>query len=209
MTVPCEFLLFAAPNDRLFTKNVATDIDSVNEIFDPDRVDGIYNQNASERAAAIALDRGTNYGVVRLELLEHLYEKLYMQRLRNSDESKWPARILANHTVLSASQSKDSRVILKLRSPKQHAITEEELEVDYIFTATGYRRNAHEEMLSDLKPLLAKSSGVSEKLPVSRDYQVLYDEGKINKHQAGIWLQGCNEETHGVSASLCSTKNRY
>jgi L-ornithine N5-oxygenase len=111
---------------------------SVNEIFDPDRVDGIYNQDPSERAAAIAQDRGTNYGVVRLELLEQLYEKLYMQNLRYSDESKWPARILSNRTVLSASQSTDSKVLLKLGS-QDIAITAEELEVDYVFTATGYQ----------------------------------------------------------------------
>lgn len=184
-------------------RNAVPDIVSVNEIFDPDRVDEIYNQDASGRAAAIALDRGTNYGVVRLELLEHLYEKLYMQSLCNPDESKWPARILANRIVLSASQSTDSRVILKLGSPKGHAITGEELEFDYVFTATGYRRNAHEDMLSGLRPLLSKSSATSEKLPVSRDYQVLYDEEKIDKHQAGIWLQGCNEGTHGVSFSVC------
>src|ERR1700722_3998701 len=92
---------------------------SVNEIFDPDRVEGIYNQNAPDRAAAIALDRGTNYGVVRLELLEHLYEKLYMQRLRNPDETQWPAQILPNRAVLSASQSSDSKIILKLGLTKE------------------------------------------------------------------------------------------
>lgn len=161
-------------------------------------MDGIYNQDASDRAAAISLDRGTNYGVVRLELLEHLYEKLYMQRLRNPDETKWSARILTNRTVLSTSKSTDSKVILKLGLPRENAAVEEELEVDYIFTATGYRRNAHEEMLSNLKPLLSNPSTSSEKLPVSRDYRVQYDEGKIDGNQAGIWLQGCNEETHGV-----------
>lgn len=162
-------------------------------------MDGIYNQDASERAAAIALDRGTNYGVVRLELLEHLYEKLYMQGLRNPDEATWPARILTDKTVLSASQTTDSRILLKLASAKGNIASEEELDVDYVFTATGYRRIAHEEMLSNLRPLLSESSATSEKLTVSRDYQVQYDEKKIDKKQAGIWLQGCNEATHGVS----------
>jgi L-ornithine N5-oxygenase len=164
-------------------------------------VDDIYNQDASERAAAIALDRGTNYGVVRLELLEHLYEKLYMQRLRNTDEVTWPARIITNSTVVSASQTPDSRLLLKLGSVKGNDASEEELEIDYVFAATGYRRNAHEEMLSNLRPLLSESSATAEKLPVSRDYHVQYDEKKIDRKQAGIWLQGCNEATHGVSSS--------
>jgi L-ornithine N5-oxygenase len=180
----------------------------VNEIFDPDRVDGIYNQDASARAAAIALDRGTNYGVVRLELLEHLYEKLYMQNLRNPDESKWPARILTNRTLLSASQSADSKVVLKLGLQNANTTVAEELEVDYVFTATGYRRNAHEELLSDLKPLLPESPVNAERLPVSRDYQVQYDGRKIDRNQTGIWLQGCNEETHGVRPPLLSAKNQ-
>jgi L-ornithine N5-monooxygenase len=176
---------------------------SVNEIFDPDRVEGIYNQNAPDRAAAIALDRGTNYGVVRLELLEHLYEKLYMQRLRNPDETQWPAQILPNRAVLSASQSSDSKIILKLGLTKEkgqeRTSDEEDLEVDYVFAATGYRRNAHQEILTDLKPLLSNHLTDSEKLPVARNYRVQYDEGKVDGSQAGIWLQGCNEETHGVS----------
>ena len=173
---------------------------SVNEIFDPDRVDGIYNQNSSERAAAIALDRGTNYGVVRLELLEHLYEKLYMQRLQNPDEKQWKCRIIPNRTVLSASQGPDSTVTLKLGAPnpKEGQDEEDELEVDYVFTATGYLRNAHEDMLRDIRVLLPDALADEEKLPVARGYKVEYDDNKVAK-RAGIWLQGCNEGTHGVT----------
>lgn len=179
---------------------------SVNEIFDPDRVDGIYSQDPSERAAAIALDRGTNYGVVRLELLEHLYEKLYMQRLQNSDEQQWRARIIPNRAILSAKQSSDSGVTLKL-SPPDHRrsgddrAVEEDLEVDYVFTATGYKRNAHEDMLSEIQNLLPSELEKKGKFPVARDYRVQWDESKVAK-EAGVWLQGCNEETHGVSCSI-------
>jgi L-ornithine N5-oxygenase len=174
----------------------------VNEIFDPDRVDGMYSQNSSDRAAAIALDRRTNYGVVRLELLEHLYEKLYMQRLRNSDEKKWRCRIIPNRTVISAMQSADSGVVLKLSLPRnkrsedgQH---EEDLEVDHVFTATGYQRNAHEDMLSETRQLLPPDLEKESNFPVARNYRIQFDETKIAR-EAGIWLQGCNEGTHGVS----------
>lgn len=34
--------------------------------------------------------------------------------------------------------------------------------------------------------------------PVGRDYKILYDDRKVDE-EAGIWLQGCNERTHGVS----------
>jgi len=38
----------------------------VNEIFDPDRVDKIYQQPADVRTRVIALDRATNYSVVKV-----------------------------------------------------------------------------------------------------------------------------------------------
>ncbi len=156
-----------------------------------------------DRAAAIALDRGTNYGVVRLELLEHLYEKLYMQRLRNPDASQWRCNIINNRAVITASQSSNSSLVLKLGIPEekrrqQDLDVEEELEVDYVFTATGYVRNAHKDMLSEVRSLLPSHLVKEGKFPVARDYRVQYDEGKVDK-RAGVWLQGCNEGTHGVS----------
>jgi L-ornithine N5-oxygenase len=176
----------------------------VNEIFDPDRVDGIYSQNPSERAAAIALDRGTNYGVVRLELLEHLYQKQYMQRLQSMDESQWRCRIIHNRTVISASQGSSSSVVLRLGDPdekKREESGDEELEVDYVFTATGYVRNAHENMLNEVRDLLPDNLRKDGKFAVARDYRVLLDRRKVDTRRAGLWLQGCNEGTHGVSAS--------
>lgn len=166
-------------------------------------MDGIYSQDPTERAAAIALDRGTNYGVVRLELLEYLYEKLYMQRLRNSDESQWKCRIIPNRAILSARQSSDSGVAIKLGLPDHmRAIedqdVEEDLEVDYVFTATGYKRNAHENMLSEIRELLPDDLEKEGKFLVARDYRVQWDESKVSP-EAGVWLQGCNEGTHGVS----------
>ena len=173
---------------------------SVNEIFDPDRVDGIYSQNPNERATAIALDRGTNYGVVRLELLEHLYQKQYMQRLESSDESRWRCRIIPNRTVLSASQISNSGVALRLGDldATKRGNGEDELEVDYVFTATGYVRNAHESMLAEVRTLLPESLQKEGKFAVARNYRVKLDEAKVDG-RAGVWLQGCNEGTHGVS----------
>ncbi|RDW69427.1 hypothetical protein BP6252_08447 [Coleophoma cylindrospora] len=171
----------------------------VNEIFDPDRVDGIYAQSPSERAAALALDRGTNYGVVRLTLLEHLYDEMYQQRLREPDSSKWRCQILPQRNVTSATQGDNGEVVMHLSSKSG----EEVLKADYVFAATGYQRNAHEEMLSSLSGLLPEKAEAGARLPVSREYKVLYDTEKIDK-SAGIWLQGCNEATHGLSDTLLS-----
>jgi lysine/ornithine N-monooxygenase len=71
----------------------------------------------------------------------------------------------------------------------------------------------HEEILSDLKTLLPPDQAHGERLPVARNYQVLYDGDKVDGSQAGVWLQGCNEATHGVSpppspSSLSLKKNK-
>lgn len=172
---------------------------SVNEIFDPDRVDRIFSQSPATRASSIALDRGTNYGVVRLSLLEHLYEKLYMQRLHDgNDSSKWRCQILSQRNVISATQAKEGKgVVLRMRNGEREG-DDEELEVDYVFVATGYVRNAHEEMLKGVEGVKGGKEG---KWSVRRDYRVQLDEEKVDR-RAGIWLQGCNEETHGVSFVL-------
>jgi len=125
-----------------------------------------------------------------------------MQRLRSDDETTWRCRIMPHRAVISASQSSDSFVLLKLGNPAEaDSEADEELEVDYVFAATGYRRNAHEDMLSEVRDLLPEENMKENKFPVSRDYRVCYDEEKVDD-KAGVWLQGCNEGTHGVSSFL-------
>jgi L-ornithine N5-oxygenase len=176
----------------------------VNEIFDADRVDGVFAKPAPLRAKALLADRATNYGVVRLELIEHLYEKLYMQRLRTKAED-WKLAIKTHRRVVAAVPEG-----AKLRLEMQQVLDDgsegedrEELTVDAVFVATGYVRNAHERMLEELAGLVPKefrSEGKGGKFPVGRDYKVLLD-GKRVDDSAGIWLQGCNEGTHGVCAA--------
>jgi L-ornithine N5-oxygenase len=120
---------------------------SVNEIFNPERIDDFYRRSWTRRRSDIAADRATNYGVVRLELIEQIYHDMYMQKI-----------------------------------------------------ATGYTRNAHETLLAKAEHL--RPSG-ADKWEVSRNYSVALDRSKVSPG-AGIWLQGCNEGTHGLSDSLLS-----
>ncbi len=66
---------------------------SVNEIFDPDRVNEIYALEDHERGLTIAENRPTNYSVVRPELLDRLYEKMYHQQLREPNKDRWKHQI--------------------------------------------------------------------------------------------------------------------
>jgi L-ornithine N5-oxygenase len=177
----------------------------VNEIFDPDRVDGVYAQDPEERRDAIRLDRATNYGVVRLTLLEHLNEKLYMQRIEEPDPTKWRCQILPHSHVIGVTEQDDSSLVLQL-DRKSHTKTGGDapplitsLHAHNVFVATGYVRNAHEQLLTETAACLPPRYVSGAAFPVGRDYKVQYNKEKVDDH-CGVWLQGCNESTHGVSS---------
>jgi L-ornithine N5-oxygenase len=187
----------------------------VNEIFDPDQVDGVYNQAANVRLDAIVSNRATNYGVVRLSLLEHLYEQLYEQRLRIPNSKDWKIRIKSNKQVVKttvSNHSTESKLVLQLKKVRDDGSAEtetEQLAVDAIFVATGYVRNAHQDMLKGTRRLLpTKHEREETKFPVGRNYRVEFDPQKVSP-DAGVWLQGCNESTHGVSLLAITPKICY
>ncbi|CZT53406.1 related to L-ornithine N5-oxygenase SidA [Rhynchosporium secalis] len=178
----------------------------VNEIFDPERVDGIFAEGAELRASRIKADKATNYGVVRLGLLEHLYEQFYMQRLKSEDERDWQVKMRTNRKVVR-SREVDGKLLLTFGKVVDDVQVvkegDEELLVDAVFVATGYERNAHEGMLVKTRALLTEMAIEAQKFPVRRDYKIAFDERKVATN-AGVWLQGCNESTHGLSDTLLS-----
>lgn len=198
MTRPCKSLFF--PLD--FFKHNRLTQHSVNEIFNPSRIDDVFHQPPSLRAAALASDRNTNYGVVRLDLLERIYETMYTQRIRYKTESEWPHRILTHRQLQRITDSPviPGGVRLHMRNETGNFFVqgengEEVIDVDAVFVATGYRRDAHEDFLAGAEGL--RPEGM-EKWEVGRDYRVMFKDGAVDE-EAGIWLQGCCESTHGVS----------
>lgn len=184
-------------------------VESVNEVFDPDRVDNFYTSLPNARADSLKADRSTNYSVVRLELLEEIYRDLYEQKIMQPNESQWQHRILPSREVVKvlsgdAKHSGKLTLIIKDISPlsSSAAAKEEVIEVDAVLLATGYDRNAHENLLQGMEHL--RPQGNSTQWQVRRDYKVAMDENIVGT-DAGIWLQGCNESTHGLSDTLLST----
>lgn len=217
---------------------------SVNSIFNPEFVDRLYPKPSTYRANLIKEAKATNYGVVRLGLIEALFEMMYEQKRElGADESKWPHRIMGGRHIVAAEDSGD-KLRLKLRQVLPGEVTlqadglveaedrlvgsedVEELDVDLVVAATGYRRTAHVDMLKDAWKLLpVMQDGVSAAAPapdqwsvqtesgerrvmqVGRDYQVKFSKGAVAPG-SGVWLQGCCEGTHGVSClfapSQCS-----
>lgn len=189
----------------------------VNEIFNPGRVDSTFARDPTLRATTLAEDKATNYGVVRLNLLEHIYETLYTQRVRygNSPEAEqhWPHRILPYRLVTNVEDSPvrkgGMRLQVKDRSPLYLSdipdVNEktETLDVDAVFVATGYFRDLHETLLKDAQYLMPSGDLENAKWTVQRDYRVNFANEKVSD-EAGVWLQGCCEKTHGLSDTLLS-----
>ncbi|KAK3690648.1 hypothetical protein LTR37_019050 [Vermiconidia calcicola] len=183
----------------------------VNEIFDPERVDDVYYQNPKTREDGLRLDRGTNYGVVRLELLDEIYSALYSYRIQYESEEEWPQRILTHRTVNGMSDGAvGSESVVRLHVQNGLGISEadkepkdETLDVDLVVVASGYQRDAHKQMLQGVSHLLPGHSDNADEIEVGRDYGVKFRKGAVQS-DAGIWLQGCNESTHGLSDTLLS-----
>jgi L-ornithine N5-oxygenase len=185
---------------------------SVNEIFNPSRIDSTYNQEPKLRSTTLMEDKGTNYGVVRIGLLEHIYETLYMQRIRygNSpqEEVHWPHRIMPHRRVIDVEDSpvrkegvrlhiKDSSPLYLSEGPGAQE-QREILDVDAVFVATGYYRDLHETLLKDARHLMPGGDLADAKWTVQRDYRINFENKRVGE-DAGVWLQGCCETTHGVS----------
>lgn len=180
----------------------ANNSSSVNEIFNPERVDKFYNMSTDERHKRIATDKATNYSVVRLELIEEIYNTMYLQRVRNPDQTQWQHRILPERRVARIEHHNPAqRMRIHLKSINdESAEGKEVLEADAVMVATGYQRDAHEQLLEQVRSL--RPAGQAVWTP-GRDYRVNLDANKVSS-DAGIWLQGCNEKTHGLSDSLLS-----
>ncbi|KAJ6786392.1 hypothetical protein PWT90_03362 [Aphanocladium album] len=197
----------------------------VNSIFNPEYIDSLFPKSAKDRSEFLVDARATNYGVVRLELIEELFERMYAQKRElGPDERAWPHRIMGSRQISSIESKGDDGFEVKIHGLSNglvNADDEEILSADLIIAATGYQRNAHIDMLKSTWDMLPKAvPGTTEfhkgvtgwnvdteqgerKLAVGRDYRVKYNAGSVAA-DAGIWLQGCCEGTHGLSDTLLS-----
>ncbi|EER23633.1 PAK- GC kinase Sid1 [Coccidioides posadasii str. Silveira] len=177
----------------------------VNEIFDPESVDTFYSLSSSQRKQQLQENKATNYSVIRLPLLETLYEKLYRQKLQNPDQSTWPFRLITNRELCGVKQviSDAGRSQVELQFKNTMTGQSETLDkYDLVILATGYKRNPFTTVLKQLEPIL-ETGPAGEQFCVDRKYRLAFLPGKVRR-DAGIWLQGCCESTHGLSDSLLS-----
>ena len=176
---------------------------SVNEIFDPECVDTFYDLPPETQSQTLSDDKSTNYSVVRSELLDQLYERMYHQRLQEPDPSKWRCKIRTSHHILKYDKQSDGRLRLRLKNTLNGEITVSESAYDLVLVGTGYERNLHQTLLEPTRYLTP-----SNRFTVERNYQVRFREGAVAE-DAGIWLQGCCEDSHGVSLLHLQAEETY
>ncbi|KAF8241740.1 FAD/NAD(P)-binding domain-containing protein [Wilcoxina mikolae CBS 423.85] len=171
----------------------------VNEIFDPDRVDPFFSLPADVRKKQIRDVQTTNYSVVRLELIEHVYNVMYRQKLRDPDQRNWAHRIRSQQEVRAAVERPDGKVELALKGGCEGVLESTTSEgFDLVVFGTGYKRDVHKRLLKGAEGLFMDGE-----CSVDRRYRVKFVEGAVAR-DAGVWLQGCCEATHGLSDSLLS-----
>ena len=174
----------------------------INEVFNPEAVNIFFEQPEEFRSADLKKNKATNYSVVRIELLEKIYDHLYLQSIRQPDKQLWQHQILPLREILKVVDDTTQRtidLILKNLNPSSGSV-EERLSFDAVIVATGYRRDGHIDMLRDCQSVNGDHSG---RWVTGRDYGLHLDRASV-EHGTGIWLQGCNEDTHGLSDTLLS-----
>jgi L-ornithine N5-oxygenase len=169
----------------------ADDSPFVNEIFSPAFTDVVYAQPKDGRRSLLERFRDTNYAVVDRPLIEQIYEMLYMQNLAAEPRH----RLLANTGIETAVRTAGGQIELTLRDRLSgHARAEQ---FDALVLATGYRRDTHFELLEGLAPHLGEALAEGN---VERDYRLAAPAN----FKPRIYLQGCCEDSHGLSDTLLS-----
>ena len=168
----------------------------MNEVFDPERVDTFYDLPTESRQKTIWSDKATNYGVVRPELLERMYDNMYYQRLHEPDQSKWQYQIVAWREVIGFEGCSNDRLRLQLKDTSNGRVSMSDSSFDLVILGTGYERNGHETLLEPTRHLLQEN-----RFAVERNYRVKFRKDAVAS-SCGIWLQGCCEDSHGVGSVL-------
>jgi L-ornithine N5-oxygenase len=158
----------------------------VNEIFNPQFTDLVYQQPKVRRSEMLARYRNTNYSVVDADLIEAIYELFYMQKV----EGHAPHRLLTCRTITEVDAADDG-ITLEVRNHDRGGAEREQF--DAVVLATGYRRDDHRRLLEALAPWTGDYE-------VARDYRLLTSPGFAPR----IYLQGCCEDSHGLSDTLLS-----
>jgi L-ornithine N5-monooxygenase len=158
-----------------------------NELYFPSFTDTFYAASPEARQRVLQEMRRTNYAGVTPELLNTIYRQTYLERLTGQQR----LRMIPSVDITDARMEADE-VVLTLTQHMTGQPTE--LRCDVVMLGTGFERT-----LPALTRTIAELAGV-EQLLVSRAYRAIMPPTV----SAGCYLQGTNEESHGIADSLIS-----
>ena len=158
----------------------------VNEIFNPEYTDYVFNNPTGQREALLQEYKSTNYSAPDLALIQEIYDVFYQQKVTGQARHRFRRR----HEVIG-SQAGPEGIELNVRDLESGHT--ESTRYDAVVLATGYVRDTHKRLLAPVADYLPDFA-------VNRHYQ-LYTKPEF---KPAIFLQGSCEPTHGLSDTLLS-----
>ncbi|KQR71558.1 SidA/IucD/PvdA family monooxygenase [Rhizobium sp. Leaf341] len=162
----------------------------LDEFYYPDFVDVHFGLSEGGRKIVSEEVKHTNYAGVTPVMLEALYLKTYLERLQNTNRHE----ISIGSEVIEASLV-DGCVRLRVRNRMTNQVSE--LDCDFVVLATGYL-GSQPAILSGIANTLVQSPGGQ--FEMTRNYR-LQTAPDVD---AGIYLQGSSEATHGITEGVLS-----
>lgn len=159
----------------------------VNELFFPSFVDDFYNCPPEVREEILEEVHLTNYAGLAPPFLDETYSMLYTQKRHGPRRAS-----VRSMTEVVGARIADGDVVLDLRDRKSGKV--EPLHCDLVLLGTGF-----EPAMPALVRDLAGRIGL-DTIAVTRRYRV--DLG--DSAWGALYLQGVNEQTHGIADSLLS-----
>jgi L-ornithine N5-monooxygenase len=158
-----------------------------NELYFPSFTDEFYAARPEARRQVLQEMRRTNYAGVTPDMLDAIYRQVYLERLTGTQR----LRMISMVDVTDARIDGDD-VVLTLTDRMTGLVNE--LRCDVVMLGTGF-----EPALPTIVRKVAAALGV-EDVSVSRAYRMITPPSVT----ASCYLQGTNEESHGIADSLMS-----
>ncbi|MER7466092.1 SidA/IucD/PvdA family monooxygenase [Streptomyces sp. NPDC097981] len=165
----------------------------VNEQFYSGSADAFYRMDPGHRAVVAGQLRDANYGVVREDLLERLFNTDYL------DEVKGRRRLHIHPFSRFAAVHEDGDGLVATIEGRLGSRPDERLECDGVVLATGYDRTLDPAIFGDVLPHLVMGES-GEDVSLARDYRARTSP----RLRAGLYLQGFGESQFGLGDTLLS-----
>ncbi|MFF1561639.1 SidA/IucD/PvdA family monooxygenase [Streptomyces sp. NPDC058279] len=165
----------------------------VNEQFYSGSADTFYRMAPEQRAIVTKQLRDANYGVVREDLLERLFNTDYL------DAVKGRRRLHMHSFSRLGSVREDAEGLVATLEGRLDERPDELLYCDGVVLATGYDRSLDPEIFADVLPYLVGEQGGSG-VSLNRAYRAR----TTSDLRAGLYLQGFGEAQFGLGDTLLS-----